>query len=342
MRKQIFFLLCIFFSNVVFAQTSELSVNSSIGQNTAANKTLVSKNLKISVNKDSGSFIFYARESINKAENEEKTNDWVKILSEKTIPSSYFIFLKDGISVGYGTDNKGIHTCQIKWNEIKYAWENTDVRIISTFSFLQNISTSSYDGFNINLNIRNISESDIELATIACFDGNNDSLEEHYFTSNRRISNEQELIGSNIKDFVIINTLIEHTALKLFIPEMRLTDSSENIKPKRIYFTNWRRMRDHNSGNFTVNTGRLFNTEPYSDNDSALFIEYPSRKISPNEYIEINFKLNIENSKISAGSQAKLDELFMLLNEINQKLNDNEVVEKKYLNELDDRIDTLK
>lgn len=336
MRKQICFLLLIFFSVTAFAQ------NSLNKQNTAANKTLVSKNLKISVNKDTGNFIFYAKESIGTPDNENKSSDWVKILSEKIIPSSYFMFLKDGISIGYGTDEKGIHTCQIKWNEIRYAWENADTRIISTFSFLQNRKTSSYDGFNINLNIRNISEKDIELAAIACFDGNSDSLEEHYFTSNRRISNEQELIGSNIKDFVIINTIIAQTALKLFVPDIISHESSKKISPKRIFFTNWRRMKDHKSGNFNVNTGRLFNTEPYSDNDSALFIEYPNTKISPNEHIEINFKLNIENSKISAGSQATLDELFMLLNEINQKLNNNEIVEKKYLNDLDDRIDILK
>lgn len=326
MKKQIYFLLFIFFSNIVFAQ------NASNEQNTEANKTLVSKNLKISVNKDTGNFIFYAK----------KSNEWVKILSEKAIPSSGFTFLKDGISIGYGSDEKGIHTCQIKLNEIKYAWENTEARIISTFNFLQNKKTQSYDGFNINITIKNISKNNIKLAAIACFDGNNDSLKEHYFTSNKIISNEQELLGSNIKDFVIINTLISQMTLKLFIPEITHHESTENIKPKRIFFTNWRRMKDHKSGSFPVNANRLFNTYPYSDNDSALFIEYPNTKISPNEYIEINFKLNIEDSKLPSASQTKLDELFMLLTEINQKLNDNEIVEKKYFNELDDKIDTIK
>lgn len=342
MKKQLCFLLFIFISTIAFAQTADSPKKSSTEESDAANKTLISKNLKISVDKDSGSFIFYAKESMNAADTDKKTDDWIQILSEKETPSSYFLFLKDGKSIGYGTGDTGIHTCQMKWNEIKYAWENTDTRIISTFSFLQNPKTSSYDGFNINLNIKNISRSDIELATIACFDGNNTSLEEHYFASNRKISNEQEFIGSNMKDSVIINTLIAQTALKLLIPEITFSESSPNVKPKRIYFTNWRRMKDYNSVNFTVNEGRQFNAEPYFDNDSALFVEYPNTKISPNGYIEINFKLNVEKAKISAGSKTKLDELFMLLNEINQKLNNNEVIEKKYFNDLDDRIDLLK
>lgn len=324
MKKQICFLLFIFFSNIVFAQNSE--------QNTEANKTLVSKNLKICVNKNTGNFIFYAK----------KSNEWVKILSEKAVPSSYFMILKDGISIGYGSDDKGIHTCQIKLNEIKYAWENTDARIISTFGFLQNKATQSYDGFNINLTIENISKKDIELTTITCFDGDNDSLKEHYFTSNKIISNEQELSGNNIKDFVIINTVVEQTVLKVFVPEMIHHELPKNIKPKRIFFTNWRRMKDHKSGNFVVNANRPFNTHPYSDNDSALFIEYPNTKISPNKHIEINFKLNIDNSKMPTNPQTKLDELFMLLREVNQKLSDNEIVSEKYLNELDDKIDTLR
>ncbi|MBQ1998578.1 MAG: hypothetical protein II220_03720, partial [Spirochaetales bacterium] len=57
--------------------------------------------------------------------------------------------------------------------------------------------------------------------------------------------------------------------------------------------------------------------------------------------IEINFNLTLEKSRISVSSQARLDELFQLLKEINQKLNKGEVVEKKYLNDLDDYLNIL-
>lgn len=338
-KNKYFIFILLFFSNIAFAQSVEDKRTSS-----ASNKTLVSKNLKISVDKNSGNFIFYAKENAEDNDKNKDSGEWIKILSEKTIPSSYFIFLKDGTSIGYGSGEKGVHTCQIKWNEIKYAWENANTRIISTFSFAQNMDTSTYDGFNINLNIKNISKTDIELIPIACFDGNNDTLEEHYFTSNRRISVEQELLGSNIKDSITINTMIPHTSLKLFVPEIINTAVQENkrIRPKRVFFTNWRRMKDYESGTFFVNSGRRFDTEPYSDNDSALFIEFPNTKIKPNSSILINFRLNIEKLKISASSQARLDELFQLLKEVNQKIDANEIVEKKYLNDLDDRLNALR
>ena len=335
--RHIFLLLFITFSTVAYAQNHvDKSDNSSL------NKTLISKNLKISVNKDTGSFIFYAKD-LNTDENKKKSDDWIKLLSEKTIASSCFMFLKDGVSIGYGDGEKGVHTCQIKWNEIKYAWENANTRIISTFNFIQNRKTASYDGFNINLNIKNISKEQTELTPIACFDANNDKLDEHYFTSNRKILNEQELLGSNIKDNVVINTLIEHTALKLFVPNITFANSeNEAIHPKRIFFTNWRRMQDNKSGIFHVSNGRPFSTEPYTDNDSGLFIEYPSTKIKPNDSIIINFRLDMEYAKISASSQAKLEELFQLLKEVNKKIDSNEIVEKKYLNDLDDRLNELR
>ena len=338
MKKHIYFLFCfITLSNIAFAQKSPDK-----NTNSASNKTLISKDLKISVDKDSGNFIFYAKEKKD-SEPENISKDWIKILSEKTIPSSYFLFLKNGASIGYGSGEKGIHTCQIKWNEIKYAWENAEVRIISSFSFSENKATSSYDGFKIKLNVQNISKNDIELTPIACFDGDNDTLEEHYFTSNQRISNEQELLGSNIKDFLVINTLIEHTSLKLHLPEITFPNkkTTDTVRPKRIFFTNWRRMRDYESGVFPINAGRPFNTRPYSDNDSAAFIEFPNTKIQPDCSIEINFNLTLEKSRISVSSQARLDELFQLLKEINLKLDKDEIVEKKYLNDLDDYLNIL-
>lgn len=338
MKKYIYFLFCfITLSNTAFAQKSPDK-----NTNSTANKTLISKDLKIRVDKDSGNFIFYAKEKQDST-TENNSKDWVKILSEKTIPSSYFLFLKNGASIGYGSGEKGIHTCQIKWNEIKYAWENAEVRIISSFCFSENRATSSYDGFKIKLNIQNISKNEIELTPIACFDGNNDTLEEHYFTSNQRISNEQELLGSNIKDFLIINTLIKHTSLKLLLPEITFPNkkTTDTVRPKRIFFTNWRRMKNYESGFFPINANRPFNTEPYSDNDSAAFIEFPNTKIQTDSSIEINFNLTLEKSRISVSSQARLDELFQLLKEINQKLNKGEVVEKKYLNDLDDYLNIL-
>ena len=156
MRKYIYFLFCfITFSNTAFAQKSPDK-----NTNSASNKTLISRNLKLSVDKDSGNFIFYAKEKQDSAA-ENNSKDWGKLLSEKTIPSSYFLFLKNGASIGYGSGEKGIHTCQIKWNEIKYAWENAEVRIISSFCFSENRATSSYDGFKIKLNIQNISKNEI-------------------------------------------------------------------------------------------------------------------------------------------------------------------------------------
>jgi hypothetical protein len=101
-------------------------------------------------------------------------------------------------------------------------------------------------------------------------------------------------------------------------------------------------MQDNKSGIFHVSNGRPFSTEPYTDNDSGLFIEYPSTKIKPNDSIIINFRLDMEYAKISASSQAKLEELFQLLKEVNKKIDSNEIVEKKYLNDLDDRLNELR
>ena len=57
MRKYIYFLFCfITLSNTAFAQKSPDKNSGS-----ASNKTLISKDLKISVDKDSGNFIFYAK-----------------------------------------------------------------------------------------------------------------------------------------------------------------------------------------------------------------------------------------------------------------------------------------
>jgi hypothetical protein len=50
----------------------------------------------------------------------------------------------------------------------------------------------------------------------------------------------------------------------------------------------------------------------------------------------------MEYAKISASSQAKLEELFQLLKEVNKKIDSNEIVEKKYLNDLDDRLNELR
>ena len=116
-KKLIFLFITLFFlSNICFLNPKS---STTVKDNTFR---LIGNYIKLKVFENNGSFVLYGRKRVN--------NDWIPLLYETIVPTSYFRFSFDKKRIPFGEKGKGITSdIEIRDKSIYYFWQEKRIKI---------------------------------------------------------------------------------------------------------------------------------------------------------------------------------------------------------------------
>lgn len=301
---------------------------------------LVGNYIKLAVSNENGSFILYGRNNVN--------DSWTPLIFEDESPTSYFRFFKNDFRISFGEGGVGRYSeIDIQGSKIIYFWQDSTIKINIKYSLVSSDSTKSADTLLIDLNIENKLNNDYDIDFFVCVDTYFGEKTKNHFImpGNYILQNESEIPS----EASISNVLTYDDKKKIGLN--LIFGKEDQVVPDRIFFANWKRVNESISS-FKVKEGRNFNLEPYSINDSAVFIEYKDEKIYPNRNHTYRFILSmksdinldidkketkkdiIKRNRIEAEEKINiinlnLSELLALLDKINKKLESGEKISEE-------------
>ncbi|MBN2544948.1 MAG: hypothetical protein JXB50_04060 [Spirochaetes bacterium] len=290
-------------------------------------RRLIGNYIKIEVNDKDGRFLLFARNT--------KDSEWVPLIFEDYPSTSYFKFYANKVDVNFGTQGYDrVSDIKIDKNKIIYNWKNEVINIKLVYQLISSSESTYADTLIIDLIIENIDHKKLSLDYFFCIDTYlTESSREHFNIQNTSIRSEREI--TKLPDDFVISTYNKNINIGL---NLIFSKAGNKIMPDRVYFSNWKRV-EQNLGKFKVVTRRPFNLDPYSYNDSAMFIEYSSQKFNIKEQKQYRFILSTVNKVLMANRSFDSKENIKVENiydkdintdlDDNNKLKDNETDSKK-------------
>jgi len=313
----------------------------------ATNTSLIAKHIKVSVDNETGSFVFYGRKTTK--------DNWKPLLFNDVPPTTYFRFYQDNMRLPFG-EGGGIYYSEIniKNNKIYYYWKDDKIKISTEYLLFASEKDALFDSLEVALKTENLTKDTTLLNFFLCIDTYLGEKSDNHFIlpGNLTINKESEKYKSYLPSSITSSG--ENNMYGVNI----LFNLQDKVKPDRVFFANWKRI-DNSIGLFKTKEDRNFSLEPYSIDDSAVFIEYRNQELSyskqKSEYkflfsLNSEFKYDIlkeEEPKINAKDQSKivefdkspkqketsldltnlsLSDLLKLLDEINKKLDSGESI----------------
>jgi hypothetical protein len=155
----------------------------------------------------------------------------------------------------------------------EFVWESATLLVRQRFSFTRGRLSTTYDGLEIEVVVENKAEVPQELGSRLLFDTYlGESTGDHFYLA----GTQQVVAERELPEGVPFVTSSRGTEA-LFGFQLVL-DDAEVTEPAGVYVANWRRLTD-SAWKFSVNPQRNFNRLPYSINDSAILVVYPSRVV---------------------------------------------------------------
>ncbi|MFP4378527.1 MAG: hypothetical protein ACLFP4_15905 [Spirochaetales bacterium] len=155
----------------------------------------------------------------------------------------------------------------------EFVWESPTLLVRQRFSFIRGRLSTTFDGLEIEVVVENKAEISQELGVRLLYDTylGEQSGDHFYVSGTQPIAAEQVLPEG--APFVTSSRGSDAT----FGFQLVLDDSAIT-KPANVYVANWRRLTE-SAWDFSINPQRNFNRLPYSINDSAILVVYPSRVV---------------------------------------------------------------
>lgn len=251
---------------------------------------LTAKFLKLEVDEKNGRFLLYGRNSVD--------SEWIPLISEDYPSTTYFRFFINKKELEFGCQGYGYYSkIYFDGNKIIYSWYNDVINIILTYQFLS-YSKSYMDTLLIELRVKNIGYTSINLDYYFCIDTYLGEKERnHFIFRGQTIRSEKDFVKINSDDAIYSYSNKLKMGLNISFPE-------ETSLPSRIFFSNWKRV-NKTIGLFTVFPNRDFDFEPYSVNDSSVFIEYQNQQIKRDEEKIYYFALGFTFDKIDLAKKER-------------------------------------
>jgi len=318
---------------------------------------LIGNYIKLAVSNENGSFVVYGRNNVN--------DEWTPLVFEDENPTSYFRFFKKDQRIPFGEGGSGRYSeIDIQGNKVIYYWQDPSIKINLNYQLASSNDSRSADTLVIDVNIENKSLDPYDISFFLCIDTYIGEKTRNNFImpGNYILQNETEIP----KSAPVSNILTYDDKKKIGVNIV--FEKDKQITPDRVFFANWKRV-DESISSFKVKEGRNFNLEPYSINDSSVFIDYKVQKIYPNRDHIYRFilsmkgdvNLNIDNkdnektniikeSKAKVKESAKhinvinfnLSELLALLEKINKKLESGEELSEEDINLSNNILDEIR
>ncbi|HBD92784.1 MAG: hypothetical protein A2015_08725 [Spirochaetes bacterium GWF1_31_7] len=240
----------------------------------AGAKTLIAKNLKLTVWDDNGRF--------NVSSNIE--NRW-EALFFNDYPSTNFMrfYLNNEVldfGMGGGLNKSSI---QIVDNSVVYEWSNQVVRIVLNYSFIK-MDSELYDALKINVKVINLSSQSLTVSSLFCFDTYlGENTNSHFILpGDIAVNSEIEFSGNTVPSYIASDSITKTDQIKFYF------DGSQETRPYRVFMANWKKVSER-QGVYMVKEGESFNWGRFSFNDSALFVEYRNVPVKIDSEISRDF-----------------------------------------------------
>ncbi len=240
----------------------------------AGAKTLIAKNLKLTVWDDNGRF--------NISSTIE--NRWEALFFNDYPSTNFMRFYLNNETLDFGMGgglNKS--SIQIVDNSVVYEWSNQVVRIILHYSFIK-IDSELYDALKINVKVINLSNQSVTVSSLFCFDtylGEN-SNSHFILPGDIAVNSEIEFSGNTVPSYIASNSITTTDQIKFYF------DGSQETRPHRVFMANWKKVSER-QGVYKVKEGEPFNWGRFSFNDSALFVEYRNLPVKTDSEISRDF-----------------------------------------------------
>jgi len=201
----------------------------------------------------------------------------------------------------------------------EFVWESATLLVRQRFSFTRGRSSTTYDGLEIEVVIENKAEISREIGARLLFDTylGEEGSDHFYLSGTQPVEQERKLPEGT----PFVTSSQGSDALFGF---QLILDDDEVTEPAAVYVANWRRLTE-SAWNFSVNPQRNFNRLPYSINDSAILVVYPSRfmesgstyrtvtrigNLAPEGFASPRVALNtIEGESVNSNLLARLSEV---------------------------------
>jgi len=267
----------IILSAVIFTLISSLSFG--------VDRTITGKLLKVVVSGDNGRFLLYGRRA--------ETDQFVPLLFEEQTPakaSTFFKFVMNDTVLPFGIGGSGRQNdLWIEDNKLFYSWSDNSYRILLSFYLAASASNRLSDSLIIELSIVNKTRETTRGSISFCVDTYFGERERKHFIlpGDISIDSEYEITRNTIPDY--IRSYDNSRAIGVNM----LFNRERQVVPDRVFFTNWKAFNE-STHTYSVVTGRDFSLSSYSQNDSALIIEYKDQLFQPNTQQDYRFIISLE------------------------------------------------
>ena len=153
------------------------------------------------------------------------------------------------------------------------SWTSSRIIVEQRFAFAQT-SEGGSPYLKVSVSLRNIAEGNLKVGMRYLFDTYLGERSIPFTTSNGPVSGESEAL-SPMPAYL-------SSASKDGVGFYILANGDGLTTPSRIVFANWKRLND-GPWDYAVRTSRNFNLLPYSINDSAVALYYPTQTLAPGE-----------------------------------------------------------
>lgn len=246
-------------------------------------KTLIAKELKVSVWDDSGRFVLYGMDK----------GEWTPLLFNDDPPTSYIRFYRNEKLIPFGEGGAGrtAHIA-IEGDSVVYEWRNEAVTVQLTYFFIK-LGSGNFDTLKMEIKVSNTSDDPFMLNSLFCFDTIlSETNDAHFYLPGAIAVNDEIEFSRDIVPSFITSGNDERSVMFLF-------DRADSVKPFRVFAANWKKVKEA-LGEYKVITGAAFDTGAYSLKDSALFVEYRDAQIKPGESTGYSFYLKANQAVAAA------------------------------------------
>jgi hypothetical protein len=221
------------------------------------------ENVKLEVNEDSGRYNVRYAESLAEG-------DFVPFFVPEDIWTTKDILILGGRRFVLG-DEGGFKTEVLPQSTgARILWSRSDFSVQKTIEIFSSSESQSGSGVKITYTLTNTGASNTRAQIGILLDTYLGEQGVHFYTSDgQAITAEREIESFEMPESIVSRKRDESAGLRV------MTLGSQLSSPQRIVLANWRRIND-SKGDFDIKEGRDFNQLPYSINDSAIYLEYPT------------------------------------------------------------------
>lgn len=220
-------------------------------------------------------------------------------VSDDPTTSRTFV-LVDEKSVILGSDPDFQLLTETSSTGVRMTWTGKNLRIIQALDFISSAQSPLVDGIQIKFTLQGYkTEQTVRTALKFLLDTNLGEKKDHfYLTTGEKIISESQFDAQNLPEAWISSLNQDSGGAGL----LGGVYSGEGLKPSRLIFSNWRRLKE-SAWNFQVSNGRDFNLLPYSYNDSALQYVYDPIVLEPGQTKDIIIQIGAKSAGTWVGAR---------------------------------------